>query len=408
LRRFASTCRWGVQVVQVSDQASIVDHAFDEFLRSFLEALLIVMIVSFATLGFRTGVVVALSVPIVLAVVFVIMQVMGLNFDRITLGALIIALGLLVDDAIIAVEMMVVRIEQGFDRVAAASAAWSSTAFPMLTGTLVTVAGFLPVGFAKSTSGEYAGNIFWVVGTALIVSWVVAVMVTPYLGLMKLLPVPKPGGGHASQDGWPYRWLRRGVNAALRVRWVVIGLVVAALAATGLGMGLVQQQFFPSSERAELVIETRMPEGSSIAATTKAALAAEALVSGDPDVRYASTYVGAGSPQFFFALNPALPDPAFAITVIMAQDAAARDRLRAKIEAAVAAGAVPQARIRVDQIVFGPPIGFPVQFRVIGPDPAGVRRIANDVRAVMAANPNVIEPQFDWNEQTKTVRVRLD
>ena len=397
----------GVEVTQASDQADIVEDAFDEFIVTFLEALVIVLAVSFVTLGLRTGIVVALSVPIVLAVVFVIMQVMGLNFDRITLGALIIALGLLVDDAIIAVEMMVVKIEQGYDRIAAASAAWSSTAFPMLTGTLVTAVGFLPVGLAQSTSGEYAGNIFWVVGIALIVSWFVAVIVTPYLG-MKLLPLPKPGAHQANYDSRLYRVLRAGVNASLRARWAVIGLTLAALVATGVGMGFVQQQFFPTSARAELFIETRMPEGSSIEATARAALAAEALVAGDPDVRFSSTYVGAGSPRFFFALNPALPNPSFAMTVIMAKDAAARDRLRARIEASVAAGAVPEARIRVDQIVFGPPVGFPVQFRVIGPDPMEVRRIATEVRAVMVANPNTVEPQFDWNEQAKTLQVRLD
>lgn len=397
----------GVEVTQSSDQAEIVEDAFGEFITTFIEALVIVLIVSFVTLGWRTGIVVALSVPIVLAVVFVIMRVWGLNFDRITLGALIIALGLLVDDAIIAVEMMVVKIEQGYDRIAAASAAWTITAFPMLTGTLVTAAGFLPVGLAQSTSGEYAGNIFWVVGVALIVSWFVAVIVTPYLG-MKLLPPPKPGAHHASYDSRLYRALRAGVTASLRARWVVIGLTLAALVGAGLGMTFVQQQFFPTSARAELFIETRMPEGTSIDATAKAALAAEALVAGDPDVRFVSTFVGAGSPRFFFALNPALPNPSFAMTVIMAKDAVARDRLRAKIEAAVAAGAVPEARIRVDQIVFGPPVGFPVQFRVIGPDPQEVRRIASDVRAVMVGNPKTVEPQFDWNEQAKTVQVRLD
>jgi multidrug efflux pump len=398
----------GVDVTQVSDQAGVVDEAFKEFITAFAEALIIVLAVSFLTLGLRTGIVVALSVPIVLAIVFVIMQIMGLNFDRITLGALIIALGLLVDDAIIAVEMMVVKIEQGFSRMAAASAAWESTAFPMLTGTLVTAAGFVPVGFARSTSGEYAGNIFWVVGIALVVSWFVAVIVTPYLGY-KLLPAPKAHASHdGGYDGRKYRILRSLVNAALRVRWAVIALTVGALIAAGVGMGFVQQQFFPTSARAELFIETRMPEGSSIEATAKAALEAEAIVQGDPDVRHASTYVGAGSPRFFIALNPALPNPSFALTVIMAKDPAARDRLRARIDAAIAAGAVPQARLRVDQIVFGPPVGFPVQFRVSGPDPAEVRRIANDVRAVMVANPNTFEPQFDWNEQAKTVQVTLN
>lgn len=396
----------GITITQVADQSDVVSHAFEEFLHTFVEALVIVLIVSFVTLGIRTGIVVALSVPIVLAVVFVIMQAMGLNFDRITLGALIIALGLLVDDAIIAVEMMVVKIEEGADRIAAASAAWTSTAFPMLTGTLVTAAGFLPVGIAKSTSGEYAGNIFWVVGIALIASWFVAVIVTPYLGMV-LLPQAKPGAHHG-HDGRLYRWLRRGVETSLRHRWAVIAATVAALGATGVGMGFVQQQFFPTSARPELFIETRMPEGSSITATTEAALQAEALIKGDPDALYAATYVGGGAPRFFFALNPALPNPAFAITVIQARDADARDRLRARIDAAIAEGAVPQARLRVDQIVFGPPVGFPVQFRVIGPDPAEVRRIAAELREIIAANPRAIEPQFDWNEQAKILRLTLD
>jgi multidrug efflux pump len=398
----------GVEVMQISDQADIVQDAFKEFITSFLEALVIVLAVSFLTLGLRTGIIVALSVPIVLAVTFVIMNVMGLNFDRITLGALIIALGLLVDDAIIAVEMMMVKMEQGLSRMAAASAAWDSTAFPMLTGTLVTAAGFLPVGFAKSTSGEYAGNIFWVVGIALIVSWFVAVMVTPYLGF-KFLTAPKANSEHhGTYNGRIYSSFRAMLNVTLRLRWLVIAITVVALGAAGVGMGFVQQQFFPTSARAELFIETRMPEGSSIEATTKAALAAEALVLGDPDVKYSSTFVGAGSPRFFFALNPALPNPSFAITVIMAQDAAARDRLRTKIESAVAQGAVPEARIRVDQIIFGPPVGFPVQFRVVGPDPLEVRRIADDVRKVMVGNINTIEPQFEWNEQSKTVQLHLN
>lgn len=405
---FAAELPVGVEVSQVSDQADIVEHAFKEFITSFFEALAIVLAVSFLTLGLRTGIVVALSVPIVLAVVFVIMQAMGMNFDRITLGALIIALGLLVDDAIIAVEMMMVKMEQGMDRLAAASAAWDSTAFPMLTGTLVTAAGFLPVGLARSTSGEYAGNIFWVVGIALIVSWFVAVIVTPYLGY-KLLPQPKAHAGHGgTYDSRSYRVLRNLVNASLRARWLVIGATIAALLAAGVGMGFVQQQFFPTSARTELFIETRMPEGSSIEATAKAALAAEAIVRDDPDVRFATTYVGAGAPRFFIALNPALPNPSFALTVLIARDPAARDRLRAKIEEAVQKGAVPEARIRVDQIVFGPPVGFPVQFRVIGPDAREVRRIADEVRRVMAANPKVVEPHFDWNEQAKTLDLRLD
>ena len=276
----------GIDVAQIADQPAVVTESFHEFIKAFVEALVIVLIVSFLTLGLRTGIVVALSVPIVLAIVFVIMQMMGLNFDRITLGALIIALGLLVDDAIIAIEMMVVRIEQGFDRTAAATAAWESTAFPMLTGTLVTAAGFLPVGFAQSTAGEYAGNIFWVVGIALVVSWFVAVIVTPYLGYT-LLPEPRPGRAHDRNHGYDgrlYRALRAGVTRAVRARWTVIALTLGAFAAAVVGMGFVQQQFFPSASRPELFIETRMPEGTGIEATTRAAMKAEALLDGDPDV----------------------------------------------------------------------------------------------------------------------------
>jgi multidrug efflux pump subunit AcrB len=401
----------GIDVAQIADQPVVVEESFHEFIKTFVEALVIVLVVSFVTLGLRTGVVVALSVPIVLAIVFVIMLVMGMNFDRITLGALIIALGLLVDDAIIAIEMMLVRMEQGFDRATAASATWDSTAFPMLTGTLVTAAGFVPVGFAQSVAGEYAGNIFWVVAIALVVSWFVAVIVTPYLGYV-LLPEPKPGtGGHGSHAGYDsrlYRALRRGVQAALAARWWVIAATLGALAAAIVGMGFVQQQFFPTSARPELFIETRMPEGTGIEVTTAAALKAEALLDGDPDVLGRTTYVGAGSPRFFLALNPVLPNPNFALTVIMTRSPEARERVKARLLAAIDAGAVPEARLRVDQLNFGPPVGFPVQFRVTGPDPLAVREIADQVREVMNRNPDAIDVQFDWNEQAKSVNLTLD
>jgi multidrug efflux pump subunit AcrB len=408
---FRATLPLGVELTQTADQAYIVDEAFKEFVKAFGEALIIVLAVSFLSLGLRTGIVVALSVPIVLAIVFVVMKVMGLDFDRISLGALIIALGLLVDDAIIAVETMVVRLEEGATRLAAAGAAWDSTAFPMLTGTLVTAAGFLPVGFARSTAGEYAGNIFWVVGIALLASWLVAVVVTPYLGVL-LLREPaadarRPHGGGA-HEGRSYRALRHIVQASLRRRWLVLGLTGAALVLAGLGMTRVPQQFFPASARSELFIETRLPAGSSITASQETALAAAALVEGDPDVRFVTTWVGAGTPRFFFALNPALPDPAYAVSLVVATDATARDRVRARIEAAVAAGAVPQARVRVDQIVFGPPVGFPVQVRVVGDSSAAVREAATAVRDVMAQDPDIVEPQFDWGERAKTVTVSLD
>ncbi len=417
---FRQTVPLGLDIEQVFDQPKIVEGAVSEFLVSFAEALAIVLAVSLLSLGLRTGIVVALSVPLVLAVVFVVMAAAGMNFDRITLGALIIALGLLVDDAIIAIEMMVVKMEQGYDRLKAATFAWELTAFPMLTGTLVTIAGFLPVGFAASTAGEYAGNIFWVVGIALVVSWFVAVVFTPYLGVM-LLPDFKAAttgaGGHASSGGHDhsslyqsrtYRTLRAGVTTAVRRRYSVIALTVLAFGAAIVGMGFVQQQFFPTSSRGELFIETRMPEGSSIGATAAAAKKAEALLVGDPDVLTYSTYVGQGSPRFFVALNPVLPNPSFAQTLIQTRDADARDRLKTKLQAAFDNGAVPEARMRIDQLVFGPPVGFPVQFRVVGPDPVKVREIAYQVRDVMRTEPAAMDPHLDWNEQAKSVSIEVD
>ena len=384
-----------------------------EFLTSFAEALAIVLLVSLLSLGWRTGIVVALSVPLVLAVVFVVMQSLGMNLDRITLGALIIALGLLVDDAIIAIEMMMVKMEQGFDRLRAAAFAWDSTAFPMLTGTLVTAAGFLPVGFAQSTAGEYAGNIFWVVGLALVVSWLVAVVFTPYLGV-KLLPNVRSDGAHgnhapdASYNTRLYGGLRRVVTWSLRRRWTVIAATIASFVAAGVGMGFVQQQFFPTSSRPELFIEVRMPEGTSIEATAAAARKAEQLLKDDADVAHYTTYVGQGSPRFFLALNPVLPNPSFALTVIMTKDSEARERLKAKLEAAVADGAVPEARVRIDRLNFGPPVGFPVQFRVVGPDAEKVREIAGQVREIMRTEPNAVDAQLEWSEQVKKVQLSVD
>jgi multidrug efflux pump len=399
----------GVTIEQIADQPKVVTESVGEFITSFGEALAIVLAVSFLSLGWRTGIVVAASVPLVLAIVFVVMFAAGMNLDRITLGALIIALGLLVDDAIIAVEMMIVKMEEGVDRLRAAAYAWDSTAFPMLTGTLVTAAGFVPVGFAKSTAGEYAGNIFWVVGLALIVSWIVAVVFTPYLGV-KLLPDFKKGHGDhkALYQTRTYRALRSAVTWAMHLRWLVIGATLALFAAAVVGMGFVQQQFFPTSSRPELFIETRMPEGTAIAATASAAKTSADMLQGDPDVVTYTTYVGSGSPRFFLALNPVLPNPNFAITVIMTKDAAARERLKTKLETAVANGLVPGARVRIDRLNFGPPVGFPVQFRVVGPDALKVREIANGVRDIMRAEPNAIDPHLEWNEQVKNVRLTVD
>ena len=379
--------------------------------QDFAEALGIVLVVSFLSLGWRTGIVVALSVPLVLAIVLLVMYAAGLDLHRITLGALIIALGLLVDDAIIAIEMMVVKMEQGWDRARAATFAWTSTAFPMLTGTLVTAAGFLPVGFAKSSSGEYAGGIFWVVGLALIASWIVAVLFTPYLGL-KLLPDFAKHGAHdnpdAIYDTRIYRALRRVIERALRWRKTVVAITVVMFFAAIAGFGLVQQQFFPTSTRTELFFEMRLPEGTAIGVTDDAAKKAESLLAGDPDIVTYTTYVGQGSPRFWLGLNPVLPNPNFAQIVIVTKDLEARERVKARLEKALADGALPEARTRVDRFVFGPPVGFPVQFRVIGPDPMKVREIAEQVRQVMAANPKIVDPHLDWSEQVKSIRLEVD
>lgn len=402
----------GIEITQIADQPHIVGDSVSEFFRTFLEALAIVLIVSFISLGWRTGIVVALSVPLVLAIVFIVMFASGIDLHRITLGALIIALGLLVDDAIIAIEMMVVKMEQGVDRATAATYAWTSTAFPMLTGTLVTAAGFLPVGFAKSSAGEYAGGIFWIVGLALIASWVVAVVFTPYLGL-KLLPDFAKHRAHdnpeAIYDTRIYRALRRAIEACLAWRKTVVAATVGMFVVSLAAFGLVQQQFFPTSTRTELFFEMRLPEGSSIGATDATAKQAERLIgANDPDIVTYTTYVGQGSPRFWLGLNPVLPNSNFAQIVIVTKDLEARERVKARLDKALADGALPQSRSRVDRFTFGPPVGFPVQFRVIGPDPLKVRTIAEDVRKVMAENPKIIDAHLDWTEQAKSIRLEVD
>ena len=401
----------GVEVTQIADQSGIVERSVSEFIETFVEALGIVLLVSFLSLGWRAGIVVALCVPLVLAIVLTIMYTAGIDLHRITLGALIIALGLLVDDAIIAIEMMVVKMEQGWDRARAATFAWTSTAFPMLTGTLVTAAGFLPVGFAKSSAGEYAGGIFWIVGISLIASWVVAVLFTPYLGLMLLPDMAKPGA-HGNPDAIYetriYRGLRRVIELALRWRKTVVAVTVAMFVVAIAGFGSVQQQFFPTSTRTELFFELRLPEGTAIGVTDAAARKAEQMLAGDPDILTYTSYVGQGSPRFWLGLNPVLPNPSFAQIVVVTKDLEARERVKARLERALADGAMPQARTRVDRFTFGPPVGFPVQFRVVGPDPLKVRDIAEEVRAVMAENPDIIDPHLNWNEQVKSIRLEVD
>jgi len=399
----------GVRFTKVVDQAVNIGEAVGEFMLKFFVALAVIMIVSLISLGWRVGIVVAAAVPLTLAAVFVVMLLTGRVFDRITLGALVIALGLLVDDAIIAIEMMVVKLEEGFERLEAAAYAWSHTAAPMLSGTLVTIIGFTPVGFARSTAGEYAGNIFWIVGYALIVSWLVAVVFTPYLGV-KLLPdiAPAPGGHTGIYSTPRYQRLRRLISWAVDHRFKVAGMVIAAFLLAGLGMGLVKRQFFPSSDRPEVLVEVQMPEGTSIEATTAAAIKVEGWVRQQHEAKIVTTYIGQGAPRFFFSYNPELPDPAFAKLVILTPDARARDRLKLRLRKRIAQGLAPEARVRVSQLIFGPYPRYLVHFRVMGPDPDELRTIANQVQAVMRANPHTRQVNQDWGERTQTVNFVLD
>jgi multidrug efflux pump subunit AcrB len=408
--QFMAAVPQGFDLEQIADQPVVVEHAVGEFVHSFIEALAIVLFVSFLALGWRTGIVVALSVPLVLAIVFIVMNAMGLDLHRITLGALIIALGLLVDDAIIAVEMMVVKMEQGWSRIRAASFAWESTAFPMLTGTLVTAAGFLPIGFANSSVGEYAGGIFWVVAISLVASWVVAVMFTPYIGV-KLLPNFKSVSRHdphAIYETRIYRALRRVIEWCVRRRIAVVLATVAVFVLSLVAFGRVQQQFFPLSERPELFFQLRLPEGTAFGTTLESARKAEALLKGDPDVSTYTAYVGQGSPRFWLGLNPQLPDESFAEIVIVSKDVKARERIKERLEKAVGDGALSEARVRVDRFNFGPPVGFPVQFRVIGPDARKVREIAYQLRDVMSSDRRVVDPHLNWNEQAPYLKLVVD
>lgn len=400
-----STLPLGVELAKVTDQSVNISSAVDEFMVKFAMALGVVLLVSLLSLGWRVGIVVAAAVPLTLAVVFLIMLETGRFFDRITLGALILSLGLLVDDAIIAIEVMVVRMEEGVDRIAAAAYAWSHTAAPMLSGTLVTIAGFLPVGFAPSSAGEYAGNIFWVVGFALIVSWIVAVVFTPYLGV-KLLPEIKPveGGLHAIYDTPTYRRLRRLITLAVRNKFRTCAIVVCAFVVSVIGMGFVKQQFFPTSDRPEVLAEIRMPEGSSISATTEAVKKIESWLSEQPEAKIVSSYIGQGAPRFFFSMAPELPDPAFAKIVIMTSDPESREALKHRFRLAVSNGLASEAYVRVTQLVLGPPTPFPVEFRVMGPDPVKLAAISEEALGIMRGLEDVRNANRDWGNRTPVLR----
>ncbi|MCF1304926.1 efflux RND transporter permease subunit [Raoultella ornithinolytica] len=399
----------GLTLTKVTDQSVNIGASVDEFMIKFFAALLVVMMVCFVSMGWRVGVVVAAAVPLTLAIVFVVMEASGINFDRVTLGSLILALGLLVDDAIIAIEMMVVKMEEGYDRIKASAYAWSHTAAPMLAGTLVTAIGFMPNGFAQSTAGEYTSNMFWIVGLALIASWLVAVVFTPYLGVKMLPDIVKVEGGHAAIYNTPrYNRFRRMLARVIASKWGVAGSVVAIFVLAVLGMELVKKQFFPTSDRPEVLVEVQMPYGTSIGQTSAAAAKIEAWLQKQPEAKIVTAYIGQGSPRFYLAMAPELPDPSFAKIVVLTDSQQSRDALKLRLREAVASGLAPEARVRVTQLVFGPYSPFPVAWRVMGPDSDKLRDIADKVKAVLQASPMMRTVNTDWGTKVPALHFILD
>jgi multidrug efflux pump subunit AcrB len=408
----------GIDLHVVADQPQIVRQSMNLFMSSLAEAVLIVLTVSFLSLGMRTGAVVALSIPLVLAITFLLMAVFGIDLQRISLGALVIALGLLVDDAIIAVEMMVVKMEQGWDRFRAATFAYTSTAFPMLTGTLISAIGFMPVGLAKSGAGEYTFSIFAVVSIALLVSWLVAVLFTPYLGdlLLDAEKLRRKALQHGDDTyGTPfYRRVRGTIEWSLRHRWTVIAATAIVFVASLLVLTLgVQKQFFPASSRPELLVDLWLPNGASLKATEAVAREVERTLA-EPEmsqsIKYFASYLGNGSPRFYLPLDQQLFNDSFAQFVVTTHGIEAREALKRRLEDrfADAAGQWSGLRTRVLRLENGPPVGFPVVFRVSGDNLAELRRVAAEVAIVMRANPHLKEVNFDWNEMGKAIHIDID
>ncbi len=395
----------GITVHRIANQPEVVGKSFEEFSSSLLEALAIVLVVSFISLGIRTGVIVALSVPLVLAITFVGMLLLGIDFQRISLGALIIALGLLVDDAIIAVEMMMVKLEQGASRLEAATYAYTSTAFPMLTGTLVTAVGFVPVGFARSGAGEYTNSIFWVVGLSLIISWFVAVLFTPWMGY-HLLPTPKVQH-HDPYNGRLYTLFRKMVVWCVTWRKTTIAITALAFVGSIAAFGLVSKQFFPTANRPELIVDLKLAQGASWSATNAEVGKLEKWLGNNADVASFTAYVGAGSPRFYLPTVPELSNANFGQIIVMTKDLVARERVVAELDSLFKQD-FEAVRARVQRLQNGPPVSYPVMFRVLGDDPQEVRRVAEQVRQVFKADPATRDVNFDWNELAKTVRLEVD
>jgi multidrug efflux pump len=394
----------GIEPILVADQAVVVDGAINEFMTSLLQAVAIILVVSFISLGVRPGLIIALAIPLTLAIVFPIMGISRIDMQRISLGALIIALALLVDDAMTTTDATLNRLAQGDSKIDAATFAYRSHAFAMLAGTLVTIAGFIPVGFAASSAGEYTFSLFAVVAIALLVSWLVAVIFTPLLGVVILVP---PRQNSAAEPGRVFRLYRKFLTFAMRAKWLTIAISLALFLVSVLALPLIPQQFFPSSDRPELLVDLSLPQNASIYASETAAKRLDAALTGDPDVGHWSTNVGRGAIRFYLPLNVELPNSFFTQAVVVAKDVAARERLHVKLEHLLAEQ-FPGAVASVSPLGLGPPVGWPLQYRVSGPDVEKVREIALKVGQVVASDPRAKSVNFDWMEPDRQLRIRVD
>jgi multidrug efflux pump subunit AcrB len=395
----------GIEPHLVADQSVVVEEAVGGFTKALWEAIAIVLGVSFLSLGLRAGVVVACSIPLVLGMVFVYMEYSGISLQRISLGALIIALGLLVDDAMITIEMMVSQLEAGVDREHAATHAWVTTAFPMLTGTLVTVAGFVPIGFAKSGAGEYCYSLFAVITVALLASWIVAVLFAPVIGVT-ILPKTMQAHGHG-EPGRFMRMFRAALVFCMRARWLIIAVTLGLFAASLYGYGFIQQQFFPASDRPELVVDLTLPQDASIYATEHEVDRFEALLKGDPNIERYSFYIGQGAVRFYLPLNVQLANDYFAEAIVVTKGIKEREVVRARLQRALDSD-FSNLTSRISALELGPPVGWPLQYRVSGQTPEATRDAAFLVAQTMGQNPNTRLINFDWNEPMKSLRIQVD
>jgi multidrug efflux pump subunit AcrB len=404
MREVTANLPIGIEPTLVADQPQVVDHAISEFTTSLWQAIVIIMAVSFISLGIRAGTVVALSIPLTLALEFPIMQMAGIDLQRISLGALIIALSLLVDDAMTTIDVMTTRLAEGDNKVRAATFAYETLAFPMLTGSFVTAAAFVPIGFARSSAGEYTFSIFAVVSIALIASWFIAVIFGPLLGVALLT---KPKETKSGKPNVIMRLFRGFLVGAMRARWLTIAVTIGCLVLAFLALPHVPRQFFPSSDRPELLVDLRLPQNASIYASEEQAGRLDGLLKGDPDVEQWSTYVGRGAIRFYLPLAVELQNDFFSQAVVVAKNLPARERLHAKLEAALAEQ-FPSAVSRVSTLGLGPPVGWPVQYRVSGPELNEVRDIAMQLAGVMAKNSAIRKVNFDWMEPARMVRIHVD